>query len=70
MHNVLFINNYYYVTKIIIEDKGQQVADSIVDKQIMSAGERSLDPFKVDLHCHILPKRWPDLKEVVSIADF
>ena len=20
--------------------------------------------FKVDLHCHILPKRWPDLKEV------
>ena len=19
---------------------------------------------KVDLHCHILPKRWPDLKEV------
>lgn len=44
--------------------------DSIVAKQIMSAGERSLDPFKVDLHCHILPKRWPDLKEVVSIADF
>lgn len=19
---------------------------------------------KVDIHCHILPKRWPDLKEV------
>ncbi len=21
-------------------------------------------PHKVDFHCHILPERWPDLKEV------
>lgn len=25
---------------------------------------------KVDLHCHILPKRWPDLKEVCLIGSW
>ena len=37
--------------------------DSMVVEQSSPAG------FKVDLHCHILPKRWPDLKEVSGGGD-
>lgn len=39
------------------------------DSELVATESSTLTGFKVDIHCHILPKRWPDLKEV-SLWEF
>lgn len=38
----------------------------VMSLELDEEAEGRIKGFKVDLHCHILPKRWPDLKEVIS----